>query len=882
MRGARIQIFAHFAYMKKGMQIYDLKTEGMKSPLGIDTARPRFSWKIRGDNAVFQSWYRILVASDQALLMRGKADMWDSGKMLSDETLGIVYGGEPLSGFTCYYWKVEVNGVPSETGAFETAYLDKPMPHACWIGMPMAYHGATELIRLDFGIEKEVRKARLYLAALGCSRCYLNGEPVSDGYFDGAISEYRKRVFYRTYALNVRQGNNALCIETGYGFYGAKKICGELRVEYTDGTVSVIPTMAGRVWNVTRGNVSENSIYGGEVYDARGGRDKYSEKYPVSTSEFVAAYCVEPPQGALCANPVPPMRVMDTFAPQTVGKNEDGLIVDAGRNVSGWLKIRVQGERGAKITLRYAEILNEKGNISQSNLRTAKNRDIYILSGEKEEDYEPSFTYRGFRYVQISYEGKAEVLGVQVCHCYTALERAGTFRCSDEQLNALHEMAVLTESNNLNGVFTDCPQRDERLGWLNDMSSRIYEAVCNFDLSSFLPNFVNMITDSAQPSGAIGDTVPFSVGSVVADAVDAYQLLGWLSYCFYGDVKVLSDNYEGFCAWNRFLSSYKKDGIMSWGIYGDWCPAFPFARDADGTHSAMVSERFMAGAYYIWNIDLTRKIAAVLHREKDAEHWEKERSACKKAFFREYLDKRSGRIGNGSQTECAVAMTIFAEEDALCKGWAKTAAEDIAARGFHMTCGNQGYRHLFYRLAEAGYADTLVKLLKNREYPGWGFMLEHGATTVWERWERNAQTDMHSYDHPMFAGYDGFFCNYLAGIRTEECENAFSDIVLSPCFAQGIDWTEGSLETVRGKISVRWERCGERIRIYAEVPGNTTAMLKVPGKWLSDGEQIAKDVLKLKNGKIEITVDDFLSAERSGGSAADTLSAQYSDTETHR
>lgn len=833
------------------MEIYDLTTEGRKEPLGLDVEQPAFSWKIRGQNA-FQTWYRVRVASTRERLSDGRPDLWDSGRVPSAETVAVRYGGAPLRERQVYFWTVETNLGKSPVASFETAFFDRPMPSARWIGMPLAYQGSTDLVRLDFEPEKPVARARLYLAALGCSRCYLNGEVVAEDYFDGAISVYGKRVFYRTYALKVRQGKNALCVELGYGFYGAKKMCAELFLEYEDGSQTVIPTFAGRVWNITAGRVSENSIYGGEVFDARRGSDRYLPGYEVNTKDFTPAYCVDPPVGRLRACPIPPMRVTDRFAPRSLQRREDGsLLADAGKNVCGWLKVGLRGERGAKVTLRYAEVLDENGEINCANLRTARSRDVVILAGEETESYSPSFTYHGFRYVQIRTEGKAEVLWAEVQTLRTDIDVCGSFRCSDPQLNALHEMAALTEANNLNGVFTDCPQRDERLGWLNDMSSRIYESVCNFDLRNFLPNFVNMITDAQAPNGAIGDTVPFSVGSPVGDAVDAYPLLGWLAYTLYGDRRTLEDNYRGFCLWNDYLAGYQQDGVVEWGIYGDWCPAFPFSKGGDGTHSAMVTPQFMAGAYYLWNLALTAQAARALGRGEEAAALEKRRQAGKEAFFRRYLDAE-GRTQNRSQTECAVLMTVFPEEKELCKIWAETAARDLKARNFHMTCGNQGYRHLFYRLAEYGFADDLVRLLKNEEYPGWGFMLKMGATTVWERWEFSVRTDMHSFNHPMFAAYDGFLFNCVAGIRMNECREAFGRITLTPCFVRDLDWAEAELDTVRGRISVHWERRGRGIRLRAVTPANTSLTVRAEGWLLRCGGLSRRGELRLGNGAFVI------------------------------
>lgn len=844
------------------MEIFDLRTEHQKNPIGIDKGSPLFSWKVRSESAdAYTPHVRIIVASAPSLLVTDFPDLWDSG-LLDGKAFCVRYAGKPLCSRTEYYWLAECDGIRSPVAKFETAYLSDPMPRAFWIGMPLAYSGATSVFRLDFTPRKQIFRARLYLAALGCSRVYLNGALLKDAYFDGAISVYSERVFYRTYPLSFTEGNNALCVELGYGFYGAKKLKGEVVVEYADGEVLTLPTFEGRLWNVTRGCVTENSIYGGEVYDARRGRKYLLPEYRVSTSEFVAAYREEAPAGRLCACPIPPMEVVRSFAPFSVVRSEQGLLsVDAGENLCGWLHMRLSGERGARVTVRYGEILNSSGRLNTANLRTADNRDVYILSGEGTEEYSPAFTYHGFRYAEISVEGKAEIEELLVCQLRTAVDRVGEFSCSDERLNGLHAMAVRSEGANLNGVFTDCPQRDERLGWLNDMSSRVFESVCNFDLCTFLPNFVDMITDSQDETGAFGDTVPFLVGSMVADAVDAYPLLGILAYRFYGDKRVLERNYEGFCRWNDRLAGFARDGVVEWSLYGDWCPAFRFSEGGDGTHSAQVDKRFMGGAYYLWNLKLTAECAEILGKAEEAQRWRNRWTDGVDAFLKRWL--KGETLGNGSQTECAVGLTLFADKRDLCRKWAESAAADLKAQGYHTTCGNQGYRHLLYRLAEYGFADDLCRLLTNPKYPGWGYMLASGATTVWERWEAEAGTDMHSYNHPMFAAYDGFFYNYLAGIRTDLCENTFGKIVIEPCFTTLLDHVEAKMNTVRGEISVRWERSDKGVSLRVATPANTELTVRARGKQLEFGEKKSCDELRLGNGTFEITVCEIVDTEES-------------------
>lgn len=840
------------------MYIDDLRVENLTYPLGIDSKTPRFSWKLSGEGEMQKS-YRILVATEESLLISGKPDMWDGKEVLSDNSIGVEYGGKPLNSCTRYYFAVEVNGVKSETHWFETAFLNPEKEfEAYWIGQPLGFAGSVDDVRYDFNIDKPVKSARLYVAALGAGRFYLNGELLGDNYFDGAVSVYNKSIYYRTYELNFKKGKNVLCAKLGYGFYGAKKMYGVIRTVFEDGEVSLSPTFPGRAWNVKRDAIRLNGVYDGEVYDARLEEDWMSEDYKVTFGNWVATFAADMPKGSFKANPVPPMKIVKTFAPKAVERLNNLIKVDTGVNLSGFLTVAVKGERGAKITINHAERLLPDGNLDNANYRAAECTDVYILKGEGKEVYTPEFTYHGFQFAEIHLEGKVEVEDIKVNYLRTAVEESGKFECSDETLNALHKIAVQTEGNNLNGVFTDCPQRDERLGWLNDLSSRVYQSVCNYSLEKFLPNFVDMISESQYENGAIPDTVPFEVGSPYADVISAYTLLGKIAYNFYGDKKVIENNYENFKKWVGLLKSDadKNGGVVKFCLYGDWCPAliYAYSKERD-TYSKFVAPAFMSGIYFLWYLKHMREFAMLLNKQQDAEVYEKDYNYYKSKFDAVYLDKKTKLYHSGSQTECAVATTVF-EEDGLGEYWMNTAAKDVKEKGYHMTCGNQGYRHLIYNLAEYGYAETVYKLLVNPEYPGWGFMLSKGATSVWERWEDSVGSDMHSFNHPMFTAYDGFFYNYLLGIRTEKCKNGFGEIYISPCFIDKLSYAKGSMETVRGRIAVEWVRKDGRIELSVSTPANTRLSVFVKGKTLVCGGEKHNDKLELSNGNYKIEVLD--------------------------
>ena len=794
------------------LKVVDLRINNQASPIGTDDANPEFSWRIEGDER--QENYRLTVSETPDY----SRVVWDSGVIESSESLHVSYQGKGLKSCQEYFWKVVVNSKQVAESLFETAFLDaKNEFSAYWIGQPLSFAGSVDDIRLDFEVKKPVKKARFYIAMLGTGKVYLNGKLLDDCYFDGGISVYSKSIGYRTYKLSLQSGNNALCMRIGCGFYGAKKFYGLLRVEYDDGEVFVQPTIAGRIWNVKKDEIVRSGVYDGEIHDAGLREDWTARDYKVHFGNWVATFAVDAPKGQLKAIAIPPMRVADTFPVLSVKEKTGGYMVDVGVNICGFLRIKATGEAGAVITVTHAERLDLHNNLDNANYRAAENKNVYILGDKGEYSFAPQFTYRGFRYAEIALKGKVNIESITACVLRTDIPVVSEFECSDETLNKLHEIAVRTEGNNLNGTFTDCPQRDERLGWLNDLSSRLYQSVNNYAMENYLPNFTDMTTDSQYDNGAIPDTVPFAVGCMEGDPVSAYTLDGLLAYTYYGDIKTIARNYEGFNKWVSYLKG-KADaggGTIQYGYYGDWCPPATYA---NGTKSKLVSDAFISSAYFLWYLKQMSLFARLLSKKADEKRYKEDYSFYRKKFDLKYYDKQKRIYGSGSQTELAVCTTIFDEDRQLCKYWMQLAADDIAEREYHLTCGNQGYRHLLYNLAEYGFADTVIKVLKNKDYPGWGFMLECGATTVWERWENKLGDDMHSFNHPMFSGYDGFFINYLAGIRADLCENCFEKIVIKPCFVKQIDRCKARFRTLRGQISVEWKRSDGRIELLVSVP----------------------------------------------------------------
>lgn len=835
------------------VKVFNVKTDYVLNPLGIDNKTPAFSWQLQGANE-YQQNYQVQVATSMELL--DTPDMWDSGVVNTNKQLFVRYAGAPLQSFTRYYVKVTVNGTASDIAWFETAYLNPEEFEGDWIGMPLGFGGCVDDVRYDFVVDKPVKKARFYLCALGCARVYLNGQLLDDCYFDGALSVFEKTVGYRTYEINPVMGKNALCIKVGYGYYGAKKICGVMRVWLDDNgkeEVSVTPTFAGRAWNVKKDVIVGHSLYGGEIVDYRLKEDWLNPDYQVSFGNWVATFACDRPRGEMKAITIPPMRVTNRFKPLSITEYNGGYMVDAGANICGFAQIKVSGNAGDKVILKFAEKLLPNGSLDRANLRAAECTDELTLSGDGVECYAPQFTYHGFRFFTIETVGNVKIEDVEINYLMTNVTNISQFECDNQVINKLHEIAVRTEANNLNGVFTDCPQRDERLGWLNDLSGRIYQSIFNFDLGTFLPNFIDMITYTQDKQGAIPDTVPFYVGCKIADPVSAYTILGIKTYEMYGNIAVLENNYQGFEKWIALLKSYAdlNGGVLNHALYGDWCPAKIYAND---TFSKQIETTFVSAAYFLWYLKQMATISNLINKQDKAEYYSQLYVEYKKYFDEKYYNKETGLYHTGTQPVNAIISTIFSDDKQLCARLMKATNDDIINIGYHMTCGSHAYRHLIYNLAEYGYSDTVIKLLTNPEYPGWGYMIACGATSVWERWENEVGTEMHSFNHPMFSGYDGFLYNYVLGIKQEKCVNQFENIVIEPAFECGLNNAKGKLSSVKGEIAVEWKKVANGYELNLSTPANTTLTVVANGCELNCNQVVAKDSLSLTNGQFTVKI----------------------------
>jgi alpha-L-rhamnosidase len=598
----------------------------------------------------------------------------------------------------------------------------------------------------------------------------------------------------------------------------------------------------GSWWRVSDGPIVECSVYDGEIYDARlerAGWDKPGWDAHDAARFGAGACSVEAPGGRLVPQTLEPIEVIETITPLTRSEPQPGVFVfDVGQNLSGWALLTVAGARGTAVTLRFAEVLRADGTVDQDNLRYALARDIYILKGEGVETWEPRFTYHGFRYIQVEgYPGVPALEAVQARVVRSAVASSGEFRCDDALINRLHRAVWWTEATNLHGLPTDCPQRDERMGWLNDMAARSEEAVYNFDVARLFSKWIADISDAQDAeTGAVPDTAPYRWGSRPGDPVIVcYLLIPWLLYRHYGDTRTLSDHFDGMRRWVDYLTHRANtDHILEYSYYGDWAP--PISEAVIGSPGASAVSRLTPGAlvstaHYFYSAWLLAKIAHVLGRDEAARQYAALAERIRAAFHPRFWDAATGGYGSNNQACNAIALYFGLVPEDCRAAVIENLARDVAARDNHLTTGNLATKYLLETLTANGYGDTALAIVTQTTYPSWGFMLENGATTIWERWETATNTGMNSRNHPMYASVGAWLYRWLAGIQVDAEACGFSRLVIRPFIPRSLQFAQAAVNTVRGRVESAWQRADGELSLKLSIPVGCEAAVTLP--WLT-------------------------------------------------
>jgi alpha-L-rhamnosidase len=517
-----------------------------------------------------------------------------------------------------------------------------------------------------------------------------------------------------------------------------------------------------------------------------------------------------------------------------------GLYVfDTGQNLAGWAALRVRGPAGTRVELRFAESLFPDGMVNQANLRKAAATDVYILSGQGEDDgherWEPRFTYHGFRYVEVrGFPGRPGPDALRIRVVRSAVEPNGTFASSHELLNRIDRMVRATEASNLHGVPTDCPQRDERMGWMNDLTVRIEQALFNFRLPRFYAKFLRDVADTQAADGSITDTAPFKWGRRPADPVSvSYLLLAWEVYQHYGDVRPMAEHFAGFARWVDFVAGTAKDGVVPWGSWGDWSPPAAFAQAGSagaGAISAQTPLPLMSTGYLAYSAELLARMASVLGKPAERRRYEQLAKQTTAAFDRAFWNAERGGYGQSNQAANAFALALGLAPEARRPQILASLLGNVRDANDHLTTGNLCTKYLLDALSDGGHADAAARIATQRTYPSWGFMLDNGATTLWERWEHLTGGQMNSHNHPMMGSIGAWLFTALGGLRPDPAGPGWSRFFVRPKVVPSVTWVRVTHASPYGKIASAWRVAGGALALQVTVPPNSAATIAIPGR----------------------------------------------------
>ena len=847
------------ALSQSALSVDGLRVEYLTNPIGIDVVQPRLSWRIASTRRnTIQAAYQLQVGTSEANLTRGANLLWDSGKKVSDASVFVDYGGPQTVSRTRYYWRVRVwdsSGRTSPWSAiafWETGLLQPTDWTAQWIGPPSAPSDSlpspSPLLRRAFRVDDRVRSARLYVTSLGLYEAYLNGQRIGDQLFTPGWTSYRRRLQYQTYDVTslVRPGANVIGAMLGdgwyrgqLGFFGQRNLYGrrlavraQLEIRYESERTERIVSDSG--WKTTAGPVLASDIYGGETYDARRELSGWTGA-TYDDRAWAAVALVDPPSSALVASVSPPVRRVRELHPVAIRLAPSGeTIFDLGQNFTGWARLSVRGRAGTTVTLRFGEVLDREGNLYTANLRAAAQTDRYTLSGNGREVYEPHFTFHGFRYVAVrglpAPPDSATITGIAVS---SDLAQTGSLVTSDSLLNQLQRNIVWGQRSNFLDVPTDCPQRDERLGWTGDAQVFARTAAFNMDVAGFFAKWLSDVAADQDPSGSVPWVIPNPLGgdsthfAGTAGWSDVAVIVPWTMYLTYGDRRLLERQYASMRAWVDYARRRAGTGLIwrpGW-QFGDW---LALHSDDPSYPGATTGTDLIATAFLAHSTDLVSRTAAILGRESDAAEYRARFRAIREAFNREFVS-RTGRVGENTQTAYALAIAFDLLPDSLVSVAGGRLAQDVEARDHHLTTGFLGTPYLLHVLGATGHFGDAFALLTQRTYPSWLYPITRGATTMWERWDgirpdsSFEDPGMNSFNHYAFGAVGDWMYQNIGGIDVDPAGPGYRRSRIAPRPGAGLTSASASLETAYGTLQSAWRLEGQRFVLDVTVPANTSA-----------------------------------------------------------
>ena len=795
-----------------------------------ESKTPVFSWGAEhAGKYMYQTAYKIVAKREGNVI-------WDTGFVPSDEQ-ACIYSGEELFNNDIVDVSLTLKDMDGEESRLsEKSFLVSLSDEfkAGWISLSGIKQKDVCSYSREIHTDKKVKKAVLSVCGLGIHEVYFNGKRINDTYFSPGFSDYSKVIYYSAIPIPAEEFKsiNKLSVLVADGWrdnrgewsvemlnnhpvdlFGQQLLKAKLDIYYTDGTtVSVI---TDETWTGEKTRTISH-LFEGEIFD---------EGYTPEKRKVIPA---ENPGGEMRVQLFEEERIHDIIKPVSVIRKDGGFLVDFGVNISGVCEIKIPADicDGREIIIRHAERVDREYNLYTENLRSAYSVDIYKtargISGDRV--WHPHFTCHGFRYVFIEGLDFCDADSVSAMHIFSDVKQKAYFSCSDTTINAIQDIIVRTEKNNIHGIFTDCPQRDERMGWMNDAVVRFEQVSYNFDASKMFYKVVKDNVVGQDLMGRITCTAPYFFGELPADPIcSAFIVAAYESYLHYGDDSAIKDFYDSFKKWQSYLESRCENGILRYTHYGDWAGPADYCKAFEDPHSAVTPGELISCGYYCHNYRLLGKMADIIGNKEDKEYFTRMYKETAEKITAEWVDADTGRVASGSQGAQAFVLWLDILDDITRKKAAELLNKAVTDNEYKITTGNITTKRVFEMLCEYGYADTAFKAISGSEYPSLGYMIKRGATTVWERFEEKEHSRMDSHNHPMYGAVGSWFYEYLAGIKS--IERGFKKVRIKPYFPKDMEFVNAFVDTVKGKLSVNWKRYKGEIRLWVDVPFGVTAYI---------------------------------------------------------
>jgi alpha-L-rhamnosidase len=845
----------------------ELKCEFQENPLGIVRERPLLQWKIQDDRrGAVQTAYQVIVAGSVKKIDQRKGDVWDTGKIVSDQSVHVEYNGPVLTSGKAYYWRVRIwdkDGEAtawSEPESWEMGLLNEDDWQASWVARSSENPGRSAYLRKEFNLEdKTIEKARVYVTGLGNYVFYLNGQRVGNDLLTPGWTHYPERLEYQVYDVKglLNSGENAagavlgnMWWSGGLGWEGGRKYSEgplkflmQLQVDFEDG--SSFSMVTDESWKWSDSPIWENHIYDGEKYDANLEQPGWNN--PGFDDSAWAGVEMASYEGKLTGPNAPALRHHGDIQPVALNEPVAGeYVYDLGQNMVGWAAIRIKAEKGDTVKFRYAELLHDDGTVAQENLRSADAIDMVVSNGE-EIVWEPKFTYHGFRYVQISgMKEKPSLNDLTGKVIYTDQPFIGHFECSNELINQINRNVVWGQKGNFYPAPTDCPQRDERLGWMGD--AQIFAPTANFNmhLDRYWSKWMFDITDGQDEEGWVYDVNPPIVvgGPSKPGWGDAVVVIPWLNYRYFGNKRIIEDHYEGIKAWVEYMRRNSENDIYYWEQngwygYGDWIAVEPSPGKPIGS------------AYYYYSTKLLGKMAGIIGRNEDAAEYGDLAAKIAKAFQREYWDAGELSYPGGTQTANLLPLAFGITPEELKDQVVKNLVDNVMQKDVHPTTGFLGTGYILPMLSKYNYHELAYEMINKTDYPSWGYMVKQGATTIWELWNSDTEPPegMNSRNHFALGCVGEWIWNTLGGINICDEQPGFKRAIIKPKPAGDLKWARADYETNYGLLSVDWKLENSKFTLNLTVPPNTTAVVDL--SHISEGAVIREGGVEIGSAPVE-------------------------------